>query len=173
MSFHCITVSPCFPSRGSSYMVLSAVFDMQHTTELQTPDSSLENTFQPASDCITGNDSWRQASIISTTKSRSVSALMWILLIKSLIIRWLCWIILAANVQSTAKMKSVVVQIITLAWWRIQILTNEDLIISKLFFLVPIDQMFSSLKGKLPRFYIIKLMIFWHCRNLYVLFCFV
>lgn len=75
--FHCITVSSCSPSRGSSYMALSVGFDMQRTTELRTADSPLENTFQPASDCVTANQSRREASAISTTKSCSLSALMW------------------------------------------------------------------------------------------------
>lgn len=57
-------------------MALSVAFDMQRTTELRTADSSLENTFQPASNCMTVNESQRQASAISTNKSSILSALM-------------------------------------------------------------------------------------------------
>lgn len=54
-------------------MALSAEFDVQHTTELRTTDLSLENTYQPASNCMTVNESWRQTSTISISKSKIFS----------------------------------------------------------------------------------------------------
>ena len=102
-----VSVSSCLLSRGTSYMALSVVFDMQRTTELRTADYSLENTFQPASGCETANKSWRQVSAISITKSRRLSALMWACttaqknnkIIKRFIRRLFCWIIFAENMQ--------------------------------------------------------------------------
>jgi len=57
-------------------MALLVVFDMQRSTELRTADSLLENTFQPASNCVTANEHWQQASTISIISSRRLSALM-------------------------------------------------------------------------------------------------
>lgn len=70
-------VSPCFPSRGSSNKSLSVVFDMQRTTVLRAADGSLENTFQPASHCMTANESAAGKVSWAPEKSRNHCALMW------------------------------------------------------------------------------------------------